>query len=223
MNLDLLKLDPSSEYLSSLLTLGFKSLMMYPTRLQNKASTLIDHIFTNTSQFIDAGIIYGDVADHLPTFCVYHDYHTFFKESEIISFDLKFYDSELYLNDLSCVDFSTVYCSDPNASMNTLIEKLSSIASRHIPLTTKTCKQKFFPKKPWITKEHINLINQHHKIYEKLNKNPQNEILKKAHKQQKHHITKITRKAKKEYYEMLFEANLKNAKKNLEYSEKHIE
>eukprot|EP00732_Lithocolla_globosa_P000951 Lithocolla_globosa_v1_NODE_383_length_4222_cov_8.644588.p2 type:complete len:237 gc:universal NODE_383_length_4222_cov_8.644588:3025-2315(-) len=67
INIDLLKTNLSDDYLSNLLCHGFKSLIAYPTRIneQTGTETLIDHIFTNnTVSCIRAGLIWRCSRSH---------------------------------------------------------------------------------------------------------------------------------------------------------------
>ena len=69
-NIDLLSIANSNlslEYIELLLSYGFINLITKATRLASNASTLIDHIITNKTNY-KSGVIVNDLSDHLLTF-----------------------------------------------------------------------------------------------------------------------------------------------------------
>ena len=60
------------DYLQNFLSLNFKPLMLYPTRIQRDdnndiiSCSLIDHIFTNIDQKSYSNVIQYDLTDHFP-------------------------------------------------------------------------------------------------------------------------------------------------------------
>ena len=71
-NLDLLQYNhhvPTQEFIDSLFSHAFFSLISNPTRLTSYSATLIDNIFTNKlSQHVFNGIVLNDLSDHLQVF-----------------------------------------------------------------------------------------------------------------------------------------------------------
>jgi len=70
MKLDLLKYDThtnTTDYLKSIFSFGFSSVITLPTRLASSSATLIDHIYTNRTQ-TNSGIVVTDVADNFGVF-----------------------------------------------------------------------------------------------------------------------------------------------------------
>jgi hypothetical protein len=76
MNIDLIKWNvhrPTSEYLDILLNNNFQPIMVIPTRITTKSSTLIDHINFFEGNYrqrgtVHCGNILSDISDHLPNY-----------------------------------------------------------------------------------------------------------------------------------------------------------
>ena len=47
----------------------FRPVITRPTRFQDNAATVIDHIWVNTVHNVNSGIFYCDITDHCPVFC----------------------------------------------------------------------------------------------------------------------------------------------------------
>ena len=47
--------------------------IQYPTRVTINSATLIDNIFTNDIENISSGILFVEISDHFPIFCVHDD------------------------------------------------------------------------------------------------------------------------------------------------------
>ena len=45
----------------------------HPTRVTVNSATLIDNVFTNNIESICSGIIFADISDHFPIYCVQND------------------------------------------------------------------------------------------------------------------------------------------------------
>ena len=137
-----------------------------PTRITNYTATLIDNIYTNNTNQIISGNATIDISDHLPTFSIvdipvqkqickryYRDYSQF--------------DSELYLQDIKAIDWSTIHIesNDLNEIATKTIRTLQLIVNKHAPRKqiSKT-KQKQFSK-PWITNGILKYIKNKESMY----------------------------------------------------------
>ena len=70
-NIDMLNMtDTTTTFLNTMSTFYFKPNIFNPTRLNNdgKFTSLIDNIFTNTTNDSFSGIIVYDISDHFPIF-----------------------------------------------------------------------------------------------------------------------------------------------------------
>eukprot|EP00732_Lithocolla_globosa_P002349 Lithocolla_globosa_v1_NODE_1521_length_2514_cov_56.965041.p1 type:complete len:317 gc:universal NODE_1521_length_2514_cov_56.965041:1174-2124(+) len=196
---------------------NMQNLIVYPTHVTNTSETLIDHIFTsNTTKHITAGIIYGDIADHLPTFCIFNNVHTYFKSNSTINYyDTKNYNKTAFLEDLKQAPFSEILKQkNGDSAFNKFLDIFIPISQKHIPIKTKKIKpQKCQARKPWITKELRKEIKRQHLLYEKSQKDKKNNDLSKEHKTFRNQLRKKLQRAKKNYHHELFLKHIDNAKK----------
>jgi endonuclease/exonuclease/phosphatase family metal-dependent hydrolase len=76
-NLDLMKYHChhfTSEFLDIMYSNMFFPLITRPTRITSNTATLIDNIFSNhLENFSFSGLLFTDISDHLPIFCIVHD------------------------------------------------------------------------------------------------------------------------------------------------------
>ena len=76
-NIDLLQYEthsPTEQYVNMLFSNAFYPIITKPTRITSHSATLIDHIYTNSSNpDLTAGILTLDITDHLPVFCLLSD------------------------------------------------------------------------------------------------------------------------------------------------------
>ena len=75
-NMNLLNYEnhhPTNNFLETLYSYSLTPLITKPTRITENTATLIDNIFTNNSlsgRRHLSGILYTDISDHLPVFCI---------------------------------------------------------------------------------------------------------------------------------------------------------
>ena len=74
MNLNLMKMNYTSPYVQAIKLNNFSSLITHPTHISPIGTeSCIDHIITNKSTPVTAGIIQSDICRHTATFVVYDD------------------------------------------------------------------------------------------------------------------------------------------------------
>ena len=86
-NIDMLTMtDTTTTFLNTMSTFYFKPNVFSPTRLNNdgKFTSLIDNIFTNTTNDSFSGTIVYDISDHLPIF-----YLTYTKKKKTMNLDIR--------------------------------------------------------------------------------------------------------------------------------------
>ena len=134
-----------------MLDLGYLPLITKATRITYHTSTLIDHIYTNTSEkVIKSGICLADISDHLPIFCTLANTMPSSNEPKYFR-DFSNFSKEHFLEEISHIDFMGLITEDVNKSINN-IEILRLISNKHAP-SRKASKQKRRQlKKPWISK-----------------------------------------------------------------------
>ena len=115
MNIDLLKCgdhSKTSEYLDTVISHGYLSIITKPPNICSSSATLIDHIYTNDiSSTHHSGIIITDVADHFGTSNI-----QLFKEN----LDAQNFQ---FMNNIEC----------PNNAYNEFIRIYSAVFSKSFP------------------------------------------------------------------------------------------
>ena len=175
INIDLNKTNViSNEYLNTLSSLGFSTLINQPTRIfHNKGSNIvscstIDHLITNCSpDFAKVGILIADVSDHLPIFGLVsiskpcknpfkNTYRRFFRESKKDKF------LEHLADNLREADLNL----DPNPLMDKILLLTKDAINKTFPLQKVSRKQALKILSPWMTDE----IREEQKTRDKLKK-----------------------------------------------------
>ena len=65
----------TSEFLDIVYSNMFFLLITRPTRITSNTATLIDNIFTNNfDHFFCSGLLFTDISDHLPIFCIFYEH-----------------------------------------------------------------------------------------------------------------------------------------------------
>ena len=103
-NIDLIKYGQhklTEEYLDMIFSYNLLPIITKPTRITHHTSTLIDHIYVNsTPDNITAGIIVTDISDHLPVFCI-TDFEIKKQNKHFYIRDYKHFVKDEYLKDIS--------------------------------------------------------------------------------------------------------------------------
>ena len=153
-----------SEYLDMLLSLGFMPIITKATRITDHTVTLIDHIYTNTSEkLIKSGICLADISDHLPVFCIMANTLPTNNEPRFFR-DFIHFNKNAFHQDLLAVDFKSLTSTDVNESVTTIVHNLSAIAARHAPLRKASKRQRKRLERHWISKAIRHSIRQRHKL-----------------------------------------------------------
>ena len=102
-NIDQIKLEKNStinEYFNAVHAEGCTNLINKPTRITENSATLLDHLYSNLTNYIThRGILTFDVSDHLPTFCCL-SLRPIKKLNKIIVCDQKNFDRTKFLDDV---------------------------------------------------------------------------------------------------------------------------
>ena len=216
-NLNLLNVDKhklTADFIEFMYSFLFLPLINKPTRIKSNTATLIDNIFCNdlesTSMF--NGILYTDISDHLPVFCV--NYHTETKVKNMNSVMKRQYNTsniEKFKSKLEQIDWNAVM------NTNNYQEAFSLFHDLYI-----NCYQNSFPlktqniyknRKPWLTsglKKSIKIKNQ---LYVKASKVPNSENINK-NKLYRNKLHSLLRKSERNHYDLLFTLNKNNLTKS---------
>jgi len=184
----------NSRWNSFVISNGLKQLVMEPTRITKKSSTIIDHLYTNRPDCISNVFVSSySVSDHFPV-CFTRQMHTKIPKNKHISKDYRqfkhfkehAFQKDLLMSNLNMID--TV--SDPNTCLNYLLNTISSTLNIHAPIKTKRIKSDILP--GWFSDEIKHAIKmrdwlkKHNKIDE--------------YKKQRNHVTFLIRKYKQQFY-----------------------
>ena len=215
MNIDFLKYNShalTEEYLDMFHSNNISPIITKPTRITNYTATLIDHIYTNNTNQIISGIATIDISDHLPTFCIV-DIPVQKQKCKRYYRDYSQFDSELYLQDIRAIDWSTIHIesNDLNEIATKTIRTLQLIVNKHAPRKqiSKT-KQKQFSK-PWITNGILKSIKNKESMYRThfLSNNPAKTAEYKRYANKLNHLKAVSKKA---YYCKQFNLHRSNLK-----------
>ena len=190
---------------------SFIPVISKPSRITDNSATLIDNIYINQpSQFL-SGLLTCDFSDHLPLFLHLGNFFVN-PNNDNIEHEIKYrLINDVSLNDLgnylSQYDFSTILESNcVNTATSLFDEVINNAYTKFCPIITKKIKLKDI-KKPWITKNIVNLIKRRSNLFVLYNLN---KISKLSLTRYRNFVTNKIRLAKKEYYERKFEEYKKN-------------
>jgi succinate dehydrogenase flavin-adding protein (antitoxin of CptAB toxin-antitoxin module) len=195
-NINLLGEQPQWENITSLL--GYDQLITEPTRISNRSSTLIDHIYCN-NQKINIQCFTSDIAlsDHKPVICKWSfklpkpipKGHTYINYRNFKHFNLTSYSA-----DLSSLNFENVFkCTDPDEAANLFVKSLLYVINKHAPVCKKRVKYSSIPN--WMSNE----IRNEMKKRDQLKKNKKFE----EYKKQRNKVSTLVKIAKRNYFEQL--------------------
>jgi len=158
LNIDLVQCDTqkaTQDYLDVVTTNNFMPLLILPTRITSKSSTLIDHIYYYEGKLlkepkIKCGNLLSDISDHLPNYFLKLTDKNISKTDRptVRLFSEK--NREKFINKLNLCDWSNIYASnDANITCNLFLDKIQQYFSESFPFV-KLSRKRARDKK-WIT------------------------------------------------------------------------
>ena len=138
-NIDILKHESKKNignYLNALYSEGCNNVINKPTRITESSATLLNHMYTNTTNSItNRGILTYEISDHLPTFCILAKRLLYCAPEKIMIGDLKKFNRDNFLDDISNLSLKTNalilgnkdYCSIK--AMTQFLEEFSKIVN----------------------------------------------------------------------------------------------
>ena len=192
----------SNNFLDILSSYGLFPSIKIPTRITPRSATLIDNIFTNTSDNENnSGVISFDVSDHMPIFMISSKlkFKNVRKQKKIKVRKENSQNISALNKDLEREGWQDVYSqNDVNKAYEAFINKLIYYYDKNIPLVeSRTKKNK--PQNPWITKGIFNSLKIRNKLYKSYVNKPSEQSLVK-YKQYRNRLTSIIKTSKKMYY-----------------------
>ena len=195
--------------------------IIYPTRITHHSKTLIDNIFSNSTnnELGKSGNLTLSISDHLAQFLILPKSHIKNKVQNKTSHrDMSNFNKGQLINNLSNVDWESVIDlqkNDPNFSYSSFESTVNIIIDNHIPIKTISKRKQKVQSKPWITKGIKKSIIRREKIYKNyLNaKNlERKQQLREDYKNIRNQIVTLCRTSKKLYYQSYFAKNATNSK-----------
>ena len=202
----------TSDYLDTLLNLGYMPIITKATRITDHSATLIDHINTNAPQNVfTSGICLADISDHLPCFCTLATKLPTYIHEKFYR-DFSHFEKELFVADLEKIDFYSLANSDDvNCSMNNIIKVLQGVTDKHAPIKKVTNAKKRQLKKPWISNGILNSIKTKQKMF-KTHFLSHDQVKVHFFKKYNNKLNKIKELAKRTYFSTQFYLNKEDIK-----------
>ena len=221
-NVDLLKIDEdskSSSFFDNITSNLFVPHIIHPTRITSTTKTLIDNIFSNSTNYKEgiSGNLTVSLSDHLAQFLLIPDEcHHSTKKQNLYTRDTKNFDSDKFTQEFQQIEWSSIlklHCNDPNVAFEGFQATVDNLVNTYLPkrkMTKKEIKQK---EKPWISIEIQKLIQQRenlHKQFIKAENGTVKTLLHNRYKTLRNRIVNLCRQSKKVYYQKYFETNSVN-------------
>ena len=215
INIDYLK-PQNNHYLTTITSLGCTQTVEVPTRYNknSNSASIIDHLYTNKPQnSIVTKVITHDITDHLPIFAIIKENKR--RQQERSSYtirDLKNFDKQKYLNDLSNkLSSLTLDVENANDNFTNFNNLLEDTINTHAPLRKLTRKELKLKKKPWITKAILVSTKTKNNLYKNYLKSC-NAVSCYLYKNYRNCLTRIKEKSKQMHYCKQVEKSRKNSK-----------
>lgn len=221
INIDILNIEDSADYLNTLESLGFKSIQNEPTRDSN----CLDHVFFKSDKTTAVTkILDNQITDH-SMIMVEVAINRNQKERNDKRIEIEILNEKKFIEYLKKVDWSFVNRIDRSNhkkssskevlinNINTKFEKLFTLIQGCRQRATKIVKFKNRKnRQPWATKELIALAAEKSIAYKEHRADPQNIVLKKNFQELSKRVKRVKRKAITEHYDSLLNENLDNPK-----------
>ena len=125
--------------------------ILQPTRVTDHSATIIDNIFTNTTEFNT--VILNQLADHFSQFLVIKKLPITHKGAAYYQYDYSDFDKSKLLADFSKINWNDTQNMPDNVNEEFSIfhEKVSQCVRNHVSLTKLSCKKISLRSKPWIS------------------------------------------------------------------------
>ena len=208
-NIDILKHESKKNignYLNALYSEGCNNVINKPTRITGSSATLLDHMYTNTTNSItNRGILIYEISDQLLTFYILAKRPLYCAPDKIMIRDLKKFNRDNFLNDISNLSLKTNalilgnkdYCS--NKAITQFLEGFSKIVNQHAPFRPQTRKEIKLNAKPWLNNGILKSIQTKNVLFKKCYKK-NDPVLIENYKKYSNKLTSIKRIAKQNYY-----------------------
>jgi len=220
-NIDLLKADKHEQtkmFYNYMTSYQILPTISKPTRITDLTSSLIDNIFTNQWNKVNASsIIVTDISDHLPIMvrlnlnmpkCNKMETKNQRKTGKL---EMEYF--QLLLSEINWTEITTACANeDANMAYNNFITNYKNAYNKAFPLYSPTKSKKRQNNQPWMTSGLLNSCKKKNKLYLKFIKQP-NETNKKNFIIYRNKFKTTKKKAELLYYEIEFQKYSNNLKK----------
>lgn len=217
-NFNLLNHDshsPTADFINTFFTANYIPLITKPTRITQHSSTLLDNIFTNSTNFHNthSGILISDVTDHLPVFHLLNSSTSSHNKCAASHQPKPLINTRTLSNmnrSLLTTDWTTITTiEDPSQAYTQFIDAITEAYHEHIPLHLTHNKKSH---KPWISRALLTSVKRKNKLYSIYLKHKTDRTLN-YYKRYKNTLTKLIAAAKKQYYTNRIHSAQTNARK----------
>ena len=205
----------TNEFIDVMYSFQCFPLISRPTRITPRSATLIDNIFTNNIDDLNAsinGILVTDISDHFPIFHINYAYTTDEIESYFITRIYSEKNKQLFQETISALDWNNLHNEvDPQSCFNLLHDRLITIHDKCFPKMK--IKKKYSNRKPWLSESLRSSIKIKNKLYHISKRIPCVRNITKYHSY-KNTLSRLLKKAEKNHYRDILMANRNNMRKS---------
>ena len=209
-NVDLLKNEKNLQYLTEVYQ--FDQVISEATRVTDKTSTLIDHIYTTNREYgREYGVIPLGVSDHHMVYFIrkHKQPRTSHKHTEITFRSYKHFNEEAFQRDLDQVPWSVLDMDeDPNDAWSSWSTLYTEVLDRHAPLRTRRIK---VDSAPWINDDILTAMQVRDEIHQQALRF-KTESLWLKYRDSRNKLVSLIRQAKTDYYKNIIEQNVSDSK-----------
>lgn len=216
----------TDEYLDTMSEYDFVSAINEYTRIQSNSQSCIDHFFIKTlkdKNDLLPIILKTNITDHFP---IMLSIPIEKREINLPSNNIiQIIDKNKLKNNIKQVEWGLFHnIPDINTQTNWLIETIQEVIKQST--NTISINHKKRKRKSWITQGLVNSVNKRDKLYQKLQKNPTDRLLKEQFATYRNRLNELIKHTKANYYKEKISGN-KNNSKNLwnivkEFNNKNI-
>lgn len=206
----------TADFIETLFSYFYIPLINKPTRVKENSATIIDNIFSNDAQNCEilSGILYTDLSDHFPIFCILNSKDKKAQHENIFRRSFNEKNKQKFRNRLLETDWANIIgdgsCQDAFSKFHSYFRKLYDDCFPLIQI-----RKSYKNRKNWLTIGLKNSIKVKNKMYIVSTKYPTSEN-KKTYSEYKRTLSRILKQAEREHYDNLFKQNVGNIRKSWE-------
>ena len=207
-NIDLLKYETcgyTQTLLQTMQSFSMVPVVDKPTRVYGNSATLIDNIFLNNPENnIVCGNIVSDTTDHFSQMCILTSQcKTFFSNNKTKVRDYSAFKAKSFINDLQNINWNNISkLTDANQSFSWFCKCVNNIINKHASLRSISNRKQKFLAKPWLTAGLRKSIRVKNALFYTSDWD--------KYKFYRNKITSLTRLSKANYYQSVFDLNIRN-------------